>query len=89
MNKIRSQPAVSVDSLPQPRKIALVVRYFCRPLQKRGRNMQGIKRLFAAAAIMAVAAALGGCLHGHHAKQVTHKPMKLGAADTVIEQVRV
>ena len=49
--------------------------------------MQGLKRLFAAVAIMAVAAALGGCLHGHHAKQVTHKPMKLGAADTVIEQV--
>jgi cytochrome bd-type quinol oxidase subunit 1 len=50
--------------------------------------MQSFKRLFAAVAIMAVAAALGGCLHGHHAKQVTHKPMKLGAADTVIEQVR-
>lgn len=50
--------------------------------------MQGLKRLFAAVAVMAVAAALGGCgLHGHHAKQVTHKPMKLGAADTVIEQV--
>ena len=49
--------------------------------------MQGMKRLFAAVSIMAVAAALGGCLHGHHAQQVTHKPMKLGAADTVIEQV--
>lgn len=52
-----------------------------------GKTMQGMKRLFAAVSIMAVAAALGGCLHGHHAQQVTHKPMKLGAADTVIEQV--
>ena len=49
--------------------------------------MQGLKRLFAAASIVAVAGALGGCLHGHHAQQVTHKPMKLGSADTVIEQV--
>ena len=48
-----------------------------------------LKRLFAAVAIIGFTAALGGCLHGHHAKQVTHKPMKLGAADTVIEQVRV
>ena len=52
-----------------------------------GKIMQGMKRLLAAVSIMAVAAALGGCLHGHHAQQVTHKPMKLGAADTVIEQV--
>jgi hypothetical protein len=49
--------------------------------------MQGLKRISAAISIIAVAAALGGCLHGHHAQQVTHKPMKLGAADTVIEQV--
>ncbi len=47
--------------------------------------MQCLKRLFAGVAIMAVAIALGGCLH--QAKQVTHKPMKLGAADTVIEQI--
>jgi len=52
-----------------------------------GKTMQSLKRLFAAVSIMAVAAALGGCLHGHHAQQVTHKPMKLGSADTVIEQV--
>jgi len=49
--------------------------------------MQSLKRICAAVAVMAIAVALGGCLHGHHAKQVTHKPMKLGAADTVIEQV--
>jgi hypothetical protein len=58
----------------------------CR-ISEGDKTMRGLKRLFAAVVIMAVAAALGGCLHGHHAKQATHKPMKLGAADTVIEMV--
>jgi len=51
--------------------------------------MLSLKRLIATVAIIGFSVALGGCLHGHHAKQVTHKPMKLGAADTVVEQVRV
>ena len=50
--------------------------------------MQNTKRLIAILAVAAFTTALGGCLHGHHAKQVMHKPMKLGSADTPIEQVR-
>ena len=44
--------------------------------------MQGLKGVIIVASIVATAAALGACR-----KQVTAKPMKLGAADTVIEQV--
>jgi len=54
---------------------------------KTGNTMQAIKRTVAAAAILGAAAILAGCLHGHHAEQVVYKPMKLGAADTAIEQV--
>ena len=43
--------------------------------------MQGIKGIVIVASIVATAAALGACR-----KEVTHKPMKLGFADTVIEQ---
>ena len=47
--------------------------------------MQAIKRTVAAAAIVAFAASLAGCLHGHHAEQVVYKPMKLGAADAAVQ----
>jgi len=50
--------------------------------------MQGLKGVIVVATIVATAAALGACGRKH----VTHKPMKLGAADavTIIEQaVRV
>ncbi|MGI9384086.1 MAG: hypothetical protein ACR2PO_13105 [Methyloligellaceae bacterium] len=42
--------------------------------------MQGLKGVIVVATIVATAAALGACR-----KKVTHKPMKLGLADTVIE----
>ena len=51
-----------------------------------GFNMQAIKRTVAASVILALAATLAGCLHGHHAQQVVHKPMKLGVVGTAIEQ---
>lgn len=44
-----------------------------------------MKKFIIVASIVATAAALGACR-----KQVTHKPMKIGAADVTIEQaVRV
>ena len=49
--------------------------------------MTTTKRLIAALAIVAFSGTLTGCLHGHHAKQVMHKPMKLGA-DVTISQAR-
>lgn len=49
--------------------------------------MQALKRMVAACAVMAFAVVLAGCLHGHHAEQVIHKPMKLGAADAAVGQV--
>lgn len=47
--------------------------------------MQGIKGVIIVASIVATAAALGACR-----KNVTHTPMKLGAASVTVEQaVRV
>ena len=49
------------------------------------KTMQGLKGVIIIASIVATAAALGACR-----KQVTHQPMKLGAADVTVEQaVRV
>lgn len=49
------------------------------------KTMQGLKGVIIVASIVATAAALGACR-----KQVTAKPMKLGAADVTVEQaVRV
>lgn len=54
--------------------------------------MQGLKSVMAVAMIVGASAALGACgLHGtggfgHHQKQVTHEPMKLGGADMIVEQ---
>lgn len=48
--------------------------------------MQGLKGVLAVATIVGVSAALGGCFGGHHQKQVTHTPMKLGSADITVEQ---
>lgn len=46
--------------------------------------MKGIKGVIIVASIVATAAALGACR-----KHVTHEPMKFGAADVTVEQVRV
>ncbi len=47
--------------------------------------MSGLKGVVIVASIVATAAALGACR-----KHVTHKPMKIGAADVTVEQaVRV
>jgi hypothetical protein len=47
--------------------------------------MQGLKGVIVVATIVAAAVALGGCFH--HERAVTHEPLKLGAADVVVEQV--
>ncbi len=41
--------------------------------------MQGLKGVIVVATIAVASAALAGCF-GHHQKQVTYKPMKLGTA---------
>lgn len=51
-------------------------------LNKGEKTMQGMKGLIVVATIAVASAALGGCF-GHHQKQVSYTPMKLG---TAIEQ---
>ena len=46
------------------------------------RTMLNLKTVIVVTSIVATAAALGACR-----KQVTEQPMKLGAADTVVEEV--
>ena len=43
--------------------------------------MQGLKGIIVVASLIGIAAALGACR-----KEVPHEPMKLGAADVVVEQ---
>ena len=48
--------------------------------------MQGLKGVIIVATIVAATVGLGGCF-GHHEKAVMAEPLKLGAADIVVEQV--